>query len=409
MARYPALWRFSLTMCMLLCFAAARPCVCVADDNTDPNQVDIAPPDAATASETPDATATDPMTADATATDPVATAPATTADSSATEVIQERYPNRTIKIERTVTQDSEGNYVNHGPWKMFDEKGTPVAEGQFQQGQRQGVWNRWYRNREVDLIGTNPYVTYTAPFISQAVFKDGKLHGKWTIYDSKQRKISEIEFADGQRNGRAIWWYMTGKKMRDVNYKDGVVDGEFIEWSPENKVVINDTYKAGRKIAPKIDYYGGTQKKSEGTYLFAKDLVKTPDDWWTAHLATYAKEGKDEKHGPSNSWYPTGQLKMQATYENDVPVGHFTWWYSNGQKALEGAYQVGKPNGKWTWWHQNGQKSAQGLYASGHPTGPWSWWRDDGKVAQAADFTEGNSQSARLPDTTPEVLLEKLK
>ncbi len=397
MARYDALWRFSLTTCTLLCLAATQPCAALAADDLDANPSEvspIAPPDAAT-------------TSSATA-DPIATAPATT-DETKTEVIQERYPNRAVKIERTVTQDSEGNYVNHGPWKMFDERGTLVAEGQFQRGQRHGVWNRWYRSREVDLIGSNPYVTYTGPFISQAVFQNGKLHGKWAIFDSKQHKISEIEFADGERNGNATWWYASGKRMREITYKDGLIDGQYLEWSPENKLVIKDTYQAGRKLAPKIEYHTGAQKKSEGMYLFAKDVVKTPDDWWNARLATSVKEGKDEKHGPSTTWYPSGQVKMQATYENDVPVGHFTWWYSNGQKALEGAYDVGKPNGKWTWWHQNGQKSAQGDYASGHPTGPWSWWRDDGKVAQSADFTEASSQSAKVPETAPEVLLEKLK
>src|SRR5580698_9120196 len=39
------------------------------------------------------------------------------------EVIRERYPNRAVKIERTVTQDANGNYVNDGLWRMWDQKG----------------------------------------------------------------------------------------------------------------------------------------------------------------------------------------------------------------------------------------------------------------------------------------------
>ena len=41
-------------------------------------------------------------------------------DGAEIEVIRERYPNRSVKIEREVTQDAEGNYVNHGSWKMWD-------------------------------------------------------------------------------------------------------------------------------------------------------------------------------------------------------------------------------------------------------------------------------------------------
>src|SRR4029079_13842394 len=44
------------------------------------------------------------------------------AKSAAVEVIQERYPNRSVKVERQVTQDTDGNYINHGAWTMWDEK-----------------------------------------------------------------------------------------------------------------------------------------------------------------------------------------------------------------------------------------------------------------------------------------------
>src|SRR5690606_4804533 len=62
------------------------------------------------------------------------------ASDSKVEVIRERYPNRTVKIEREVTQDADGNYVNHGTWKMWDEAGNLVAEGRYFNGQREGIW-----------------------------------------------------------------------------------------------------------------------------------------------------------------------------------------------------------------------------------------------------------------------------
>ena len=47
------------------------------------------------------------------------------------EVIKERYPSGEVKIEREVTQDAGGNYLNHGAWKMFDERGNLVAQGEY--------------------------------------------------------------------------------------------------------------------------------------------------------------------------------------------------------------------------------------------------------------------------------------
>ena len=132
------------------------------------------------------------------------------------EIIRERFPNGSVRIEREVTQDAEGNYVNHGAWRQWDLQGAMVAEGQYHFGQRTGVWNRWYRGPEVELLKTIPYNQYHGVMISQATFDLGKMNGKWTIYDSHQHKISEWEFVDGQRNGTFSWWYPNGQKYARV-------------------------------------------------------------------------------------------------------------------------------------------------------------------------------------------------
>lgn len=319
------------------------------------------------------------------------------------EVVRERYPNRSVKIEREVTQDAEGNYINQGSWKMWDERGAIVAEGRYEQGERDGTWNRWYRGNEADLLAKIPYQQFTAPFISQATFKNGKLDGKWTIYDSKQRKASEWGFADGERDGKSIWYFANGRKMREIDFDKGEINGEFNEWNAEGKQTIKDVYQHGRKLAMKTDYHnaGTKQKKAEGMYLFAKEIVQTPDDWWTAKTAVYIKQGKDEKHGAWNAWYPSGQKQIEGAYQNDLQVGKFTWWYDNGQVALEGSYDAGKQIGEWVWWHPNGQKATLGEYADGGPTGRWRWWDTNGHVSETADLTHAESKVVETPAATP--------
>ncbi len=76
---------------------------------------------------------------------------------SETEVIKERYPNGSVKIEREVTQDDDGNYVNHGMFKTFDERGNLTAQGEYRNGKRQGTWIRWYRSvAEAILLAQAP-------------------------------------------------------------------------------------------------------------------------------------------------------------------------------------------------------------------------------------------------------------
>jgi antitoxin component YwqK of YwqJK toxin-antitoxin module len=304
------------------------------------------------------------------------------------EVIKERYANGSLKVERHVTQDALGNYLNHGPWKMLDERGNLVAQGDHDRGKRTGAWVRWYRGAtEAEMLSKLPYQQFVGPFISQATFKDGQLDGLWTIYDHKMRKISQWSFVEGKRHGTSTWWFPSGRKMREIQFRDGDMDGQFLEWSPDGSPKARDTFQAGRKLGQKVAHHNGGQKKSEGTYLFAKEVEKTPDDWWSCKQMVTTKTGKDEKHGPSINWHANGQRQLEGNYEHDVQVGLFTWWHANGQKALEGRFDQGKQDGEWTWWYPSGQKSIHGEYARGNPTGRWTWWKEDGKVAQSADLS----------------------
>src|SRR5688572_21816578 len=61
----------------------------------------------------------------------------------ATERIQERHPNRTLKAERVVAQDESGNYFNHGLHVSWDEEGRMSGRGEYRYNKREGKWTRW--------------------------------------------------------------------------------------------------------------------------------------------------------------------------------------------------------------------------------------------------------------------------
>ncbi|MGD9720967.1 MAG: toxin-antitoxin system YwqK family antitoxin [Pirellulales bacterium] len=333
--------------------------------------------------------------------------------SSENEAIKERYPDGRIKVQREVTQDASGNYLNHGAWKMWDQRGNLMAQGQYHYGDRTGTWIRWYRSvSEAPLLRTAPYKDYAGPFVSQATFQNGKLNGYWTIYDGKLRKISQWRFVDGRRHGLSIWYHANGRKMREIEFREGDIDGHLLEWAVDGSATTKEAYQGGRKLGQKTTHHAdGKSKKAEGMYLFAKDAEKTADDWWECKLVVTAKTGKDERHGPWTSWHTNGQRALEGTYEHDLQVGLFTWWHANGQKALEGRYDHGKQDGTWTWWYPNGQKSIHGEYAKGNPTGRWTWWGEDGRVAQSADLSHSEGvviqtvpSPADQPERTPGVL-----
>ncbi|MBW3595750.1 MAG: hypothetical protein KY475_00580 [Planctomycetes bacterium] len=322
------------------------------------------------------------------------------AEAPETELVQERYPNGSLKLAREVTQDGQGNFLNHGSWKYWSEQGDLIAEGEYRRGVRHGLWRRVVAAKASPLFATPPYNQYQGPFISEAHLANGKLNGTWVITDMRGHKVSEIEYVNDVRHGIASWWHANGKKMQQITFRNGSAHDEILTWRPDGGLAAKEVYDEGRKIEPRTEHYPNKRKKSSGEVLTAKMVIAKEDDWWNCQLATFKPQGKEERHGAWTSWHPNGQEQVEGRFEYGRPHGEFTWWYANGQKSTEGSYRNGERHGVWTWWHENGLKSSMGDFVDGKPAGEWVWWDANGKVAQKADFADGVPAQA-LQSTRP--------
>ena len=323
-----------------------------------------------------------------------------------TEVVRERHPDGRIRIEREVALDDEKNYVNHGSFKMVDPRGKVVAEGQYRTGKRHGRWVRHFAAGQKEPFSGVLDRRLTGPFVSEATFVDGKLHGTWTITSATtNHKVIEWQFAHGVRHGTATWWYPSGQTWRTASYKNGMPDGEHLEWGQDKKLVRQATFVDGRELVTKVQWYARGKKQYEGSYRMARQ--PQPDfDWWTgtAETARAPKTGPDQKHGPWTAWYADGQKQAEGRYEEDMPVGKFTWWHPNGQKEAEGEYVAGLQEGTWITWHPNGMKESEAAYKAGILTDRLLRWESDGKLVEIQDFTPLDSpetQDETAPVDTP--------
>ncbi len=321
------------------------------------------------------------------------------------EVIRERYPDGKIKIERQVTLDADGNYVNHGPWKLYSPGEIIVAEGQYDMGQRIGSWTRWLGRNDSPVFDQYPFKSFKPPFASQATFSEGVMDGEWIVVDADNKKMLQISLSAGKRNGLMITFLPNGKTFRQSSFDQGVPVGDIVEAdakSGELKRIA--TYIDGRRIITKTANYkrnrnnrkGEEVKKSEEMFLAATTVEKTPDNFWNVTLADYESQGTDLHHGPSKMWFANGKLQVDGFYQQDKRSGTFTYWYENGQIAATGEYSNDLPNDVWVWWHENGQKAAVGKYREGALVDDWRWWSNDGKLAQARTY-DGTEAIASNP------------
>lgn len=305
-------------------------------------------------------------------------------DATATpEIIRERYPNRGVRIERQVVQDVQLNYVNHGPWSWWDERGQPLAKGEYRLGKQHGKWTRIHTVEKGTIFALPIYRGFERPFTSEATFHEGVLQGAWTVTDAKGRKVSHWNFDSGEQHGLATWWHTNGQTQRTANYKHGVIDGELREYNSRGELLAKESYVDGCKMDSEVANYSPGKKQSQRSVLIA-----VPREHYNFFQGTVSLERVERPkiyHGPSTWWYADGQRAMTGNYEQGTPSGEFIWWHANGQEHSRGNYKNGEQEGRWTWWHTNGQKEMEGEYHIGHRVGKWAAWNADGKVRLVED------------------------
>lgn len=309
--------------------------------------------------------------------------------SDAVEIFRERYPNGEVRIEREVTLDAAGNYVNHGSWKMWDPTGLMIADGHYDMGKKVGNWTRILGRKDTAILRQAPFNQFKAPFTSNVTFNNDKMNGDWLIIDAEQRKVSQISLADGIRHGMAITWLPNGNVLRQSQYDNGVPVGDVVQAnSSTGKLERSATYLEGRRISSNVEYYSRAkrQKKTEEMFLAPKTVQKSSDDFWNTTFATYGQEGEPLRHGMAKGWYQNGQLQSEGQYEYNKRIGHFRFWHSNGQISAEGTFRGDQYAGVWVWWHENGQKAIVGRYDSGRYVGEWRWWNEIGQLSNRQTY-----------------------
>lgn len=310
------------------------------------------------------------------------------------ETVIDRYQNGAVNVERQAYRDAQGDFVNHGNYTVRDLDGAVVRSGEFRGGKQHGKWLHRFQHDTGHLFSAKDDGQFTGPFVSEANFDDGRLHGLWTIKTAAGKNVIQWGFQYGDRHGKSTWWYASGQKRLEANYQKGILHGEVLEWSPDGKLAKQGTYVDGRHRVKKVGWYPTGEKHYEGTSLGAQIAVEPIVDWWNATATATPTEnlGKTQKDGLWVTWYRNGTKQAEGRYQRDLPNGEFVWWYENGTKQAQGTYRAGAKDGLWITWFSTGARESQIEYRQGVVSGKWMVWNAQGKLVQSRDFS-GKGQS----------------
>ncbi len=175
----------------------------------------------------------------------------------------------------------------------------------------------------------------------ELTFKNGKLHGLTTSWNSEGQKTTEINFENGVQSGAYRTWFENGQQRQVGALKDeNTKHGHWTLWDSEGQKQSEGDYRDGKEHGQWTYYYDNGQKMSEGHF----------------------KDGKNE-----NKW---------------------VYYYKNGKTQSEGDYRDGKEHGQWTYYYDNGQKMSEGHFKDGIKGNDWTFWTKDGQKRETDTVTD---------------------
>jgi antitoxin component YwqK of YwqJK toxin-antitoxin module len=342
--------------------------------------------------------------------------------------------------------------------KFYYEDGQVSSEGTMRDGKPDGYWKTYYKNGmlksegnrenfELDSIWT--FYSDSGKVAVQITYLEGRKNGiRRTFHENE---IVEENFVDDVKQGTTMYYYPNGTLWKEINFVDGLEEGIGREYARSDGRVIKLMYytkgfitdieiinridKARMKQGKWIDFWENWNIKTEGEYKndlkhgyfkqYSKDGVlllteKYIDGILQEDVAELAK--LDIK----TEYYPNGNVKIVASYKDDVPEGvrreysedgqvvagyifksgqvigegiiddeglrDGAWreYYPNGAVKSEGNYNKGKRIGQWKFYHPNGQLEQIGSYnKDGKEDGTWTWYFATGDLLREESYFNG--------------------
>lgn len=230
-----------------------------------------------------------------------------------------------------------------------------------------------------------------------------------------QKKVS-LWVKPGGKITKKNEWYGNGIKAFEVPYKDSLAHGNYIRWSSHGDIVGTGTYKKGALDSEQKTFFIPKKIRSVSFYENGKRV----GDWEEFHfdggklkeehysndsavgvwkrwfpsgtlanenschepaaggsMKLYSETGAPKlsyecafgkKHGDFREFYPSGKLRVKATYQNDTLNGERTFYYANGTLKKREFWRLGKRDSLWTEFGNSGETLAEFSFAGGTGT-----------------------------------------
>jgi len=126
---------------------------------------------------------------------------------------------------------------------------------------------------------------------------------------------------------------------------------------------------------------GGKVPSRQGSVFFWEVTDEIERTYWLSGQLKYEISYQNgQRHGVAKWWYGNGQLEHEVPYQNEQYHGVEKKWYENGRRQYECPYQNEQQHGTEKWWYEDGQLALKHSYQNGQLYGIAKQWDRNGQL-----------------------------
>jgi len=199
--------------------------------------------------------------------------------------------------------------------------GTVSSEGIFRNGKPDGLWISYY------VTGVKK---------SEGKYNNFQLDSVWVFFDQAGDTIEKINYLFGKRNGFSFKYkkdpsegiYIQTQELYAGDKREGMAYFYF----PDGKIQQTIAYNGGKKegLSKEFDREGNviTILEYNNDFLISRERINRVD-------------GKGLKQGVWKDFYPTGSVKTEKNYRDDLLHGYFKEYDNRGILVMTMLYDNG--------------------------------------------------------------------
>ncbi len=291
--------------------------------------------------------------------------------------LYERFEYENGEMKVFTFYDSKGNIIKEGVrkdhqlnYEGFDENGTMITKGTFENGVKEGEWKYYNTYGVLD---------------SRENYEQGNIAGKASTYFVNGDQQSSMEFIKGIRDGYYVSHYINGKIESQGYYKNDQPQRIWLTYYPDGAL-------AARNYLKNNQYEGFQYVYSIEGDLAEKQYLENGSHHYTIYydsLGCVIDTLNMLDESVKIYYYPDSSESQIVNYAKGYLHGKYMEYHPNKKIATEGAYYFNNMDGIWKWWDDQGHLIREINFDDGNISASYKNYHPNGRLASQTEYYQG--------------------